>query len=215
MKLAKIQELFAKPATWLVLAIGFAITAVVMLICHNDQWSSFGAVAVWAGAFGLLWTVGPQKGVQRWCRRFLLVIPAMLVLPVFRHLLRTGPNGEPTSMTGHIVAMGKAVVQDVHEDFAQPPPLNAVIESKSELLGALRTDYLSLMNTSGEGIFPASCIVHSGSESHSVELPKVVKPYDTVKIELRSKSGKIFLKRGDRVEINCKGFIKPLTVTQP
>ena len=208
----RVGILFEKPSVWLALVVGLSICSVTLLVFHNDEWSSFGLVAIATGVFGRLWTIGPMEGVQKWFRRALLLPAAFLFFPVFGHQLRAGPDGGPTTMLGHIAATGMSLFKDVRHNLAKPPPLKGTIESKSELLGAIKTDFLSLTNMSEKGIFPTTCNYYSGSEVHAITLPEVIKPYDTVLVELKTKQGKIHFTKGDRLEVECKDYEKPLAI---
>jgi hypothetical protein len=212
MKYTRVRESFEKPSVWLVLVVGLSICSVSLLILHNDDWSSFGLAAVAMGVFGRLYTNGPMQGREKWFRRILLMISAFLFLPVFGHQLRTGPDGNPATMLGHIVATVIGLRKDMQQNLAQPPPLKGGIETKAELLGAIKTDFLNLTNMSEKGIFPTACNYFSGSEVHAITLPEVIKPYDTVLVELKTKQGKIHFTKGDWLEVECKDYGKTLTI---
>lgn len=212
MNFPRVGILFEKPSVWLTFVVGLSICSVSLLILHNDDWSSFGLAAVAMGVFGRLYTNGPMQGRERWFRRILLMISAFLFLPVFGHQLRTGPDGKPATMIGHIVATVRGLRKDIQQNLAESPPLKGAIETKEELLGAIKTDFLNLTNMSEKGIFPTACNYFSGSEVHAIRLPEVIKPYDTVLVELKTQRGKIHFNNGDRIVIECKDYEKPLAI---
>ena len=212
MNFSRIGILFEKPSVWLIFVLVLFGFAFGLKVSHNEDWSSFGLAVIATGLFGRMWTMGPMEGRQKWFRRGLLLPVAFLFLPVVGHQLRSGPDGRPTTGLGHIAALVGALIKDVRHNFAEPPPLKGVIESKSELLGAIKTYFLSLTNMSEKGIFPTTCNYYSGSEVHAITLPEVIKPYDTVLVELKTKQGKIHFTKGDRIEIECKDYGKALTV---
>jgi hypothetical protein len=208
----RVGILFEKPSVWLALVVGLSICSVTLLVFHNEDWSSFGLAMIATGLFGRMWTMGPMEGRQKWFRRALLLPAAFLFLPVVGHQLRSGPDGRPTTGLGHIAALVGALIKDVRHNLAEPPPLKGVIESKAELLGTIRTDYLKLTNMTEKGIFPTACTLYSSSENQSLQLPEVIKPYDTVLVELKTQRGKIHFNNGDRIVIECKDYEKPLAI---
>lgn len=208
-----VQALFEKPLTWLLAVLGLAGTGGVLLALGDENWSEFGLYAVFMGVFGRIWTAGPMEGVMRWCRRGLWLVPGLIWIPVLGHQLRAGPDGRPTTLLGHAAATVTGLFTDIQENMSDPPPLRCTVESESELLGVIRTDFLKIVNLSEKGVFIRKCEIHSGSRARSIILPEVIKPYDTVKVELKTSEGKIHFGKGDAIFIECEGYSKPLRST--
>lgn len=212
MSIAPIRELLEKPLVWLILVGVLLSCSGALWVSGSLEWSSFGLAAIGVGLFGRVYTAGPISGGQRWVRSSLWMIGAFLFFPVVGHQLTSGADGKPWTFLGHMVNTGFGLFNDMQHNLAESPPLKASVDTTSELLGVIRTDYLTLVNVSDKGIFPVSCKLRSDSQVYSIMLPEVIKPYDTVKIELKTSQGKVMSKQGDTIVIECKDYGKPLSV---
>lgn len=213
MRVPNFSALFEKPSTWLIVLGVLLTTSICLLLTGSAEWSSWGAFAVWTGFVGRFWTMGHIEGVQKRLRTSLWMIATILCLPVFAHQLRRGPDGEPVTLPGKFLALGPALVSDVRRNMATPVPLKGTISTKSELLGAVETEYLSLTNVEEKALVFIRCELHSRSNVNVLKLPVLIKPYETLEVELKTGRGKHHFSSGDVIIIECEGYDKPWTIS--
>ncbi len=215
MSLPNVSEMLEKPSTWLIFVSALLTTSVGLMLSRDAEWSTWGFYTMCVGFVGRLWTMGSMDGAQKWFRRCLWMIPALLFWPVLAHQLRRGPDGHPTSILGHVVGLVPALINDVRGNLASPLPLKGTVSKKSELLGAVETDYLSLTNVEEKALVFVRCELHSRSNVDVLKLPVLIKPYETVEVELKTSRGKHHFSSGDVIVVECEGYDKPLTISSP
>lgn len=213
MRVPNFSALLEKPSTWLIVLGVLLTTSICLLLTGSAEWSSWGSFAVWTGFVGRFWTMGHIEGVQKSLRSSLWMIAAILCLPVLGHQLRRKPDGQPATLLGSFLALGPALISDIRHNLAASLPLKGTILTKSELLGAVETDFLSLTNVHEKALVPVLCNLHSASHIDAIKLPVLIKPYETIEVELKTSRGKHHFSSGDVIVIECEGYEKPWRIS--
>jgi hypothetical protein len=158
---------------------------------------------------GVVWR-DAQKKRKPWLLGIVTLSCLMVVPTLVAHYKR--PSRPSNNQLGeYLWAAGKALKKEV---FSKEPPLKLDYERRTGTLGFGKTDFLIITNKSDKPVLPSKGeLISPDGRRHALMLPRIIKPYESAEVQLRTESGNLLLVATDVVEIMCEDFGKPSRIT--
>lgn len=127
-------------------------------------------------------------------------------LPVIQALReetrQNAENGEPSFFAG--------LKSAIHgEFFAKEPPLKLSFEERPGPLRLWTSGVLLVTNKSERAVVPTKCVLANNGTDYSMDLPQLIKPFETVEVPLNNNKAVDKLVVGDSITLYCDDFDKP------
>lgn len=142
---------------------------------------------------------GGPSPMQKRLKPWFLGIGGSLLLLVLPQCFRELKGGGPEKILTSLWTVGASA-------FGKEPPLNVRLDRRSEQFGKERVHYLIVTNTFRDGVAPVEASLKRGGTFFPIELPPVIKPYESVEVRLQYGGTKLFIEDGDVLNIECEGY---------